>query len=60
MLRGESARRRREDAVYLATPPAALADAGADASPADAAGGRAPTAITTTRSPCCSSAATRR
>jgi RNA polymerase sigma factor (sigma-70 family) len=31
MLRGESARRRREDAVYLATPPAALADAGADA-----------------------------
>ena len=31
ILRGESARRRREDAVYLATPPAALADAGADA-----------------------------
>src|SRR5215472_18717711 len=29
MLRSESARRRREDAVYLATPPAA--DAGADA-----------------------------
>jgi RNA polymerase sigma factor (sigma-70 family) len=27
MLRGESARRRREDAVYLATPPAALGDA---------------------------------
>jgi len=36
MLRGESARRRREDAVYLATPPAALADAGADARIADA------------------------
>jgi RNA polymerase sigma factor (sigma-70 family) len=34
MLRGESARRRREDAVYLATPPA-LADAGADARIAD-------------------------
>ena len=30
MLRGESARRRREDAVYLATPPAPLADAGSD------------------------------
>jgi RNA polymerase sigma factor (sigma-70 family) len=28
MLRGESARRRREEAVYLATPPAALAEAG--------------------------------
>ena len=28
MLRGESARRRREGAVYLATPPAALAEAG--------------------------------
>jgi len=28
MLRGESARRRREDAVYLATPRAALAEAG--------------------------------
>ena len=27
MLRGESARRRREDAVYLATPPAALPSA---------------------------------
>jgi RNA polymerase sigma factor (sigma-70 family) len=35
MLRGESARRRREDAVYLATPPDALADAGADARIAD-------------------------
>jgi RNA polymerase sigma factor (sigma-70 family) len=34
MLRGESARRRREDAVYLATPPAALAEAGFGA-PAD-------------------------
>ena len=32
MLRGESARRRREDAVYLATPPAALAEAGPGAS----------------------------
>jgi len=31
MLRGESARRRREDAVHLATPPAVLAGAGADA-----------------------------
>jgi len=31
MLRSESARRRREDAVYLATPPAAGADAGAGA-----------------------------
>ena len=31
MLRGESARRRREDAVYLATPPAALAEAGSGA-----------------------------
>jgi RNA polymerase sigma factor (sigma-70 family) len=31
MLRGESARRRREDAVYLATPPAALAEPGSGA-----------------------------
>ena len=31
MLRGESARRRREDAAYLATPPAPLADAGSGA-----------------------------
>jgi RNA polymerase sigma factor (sigma-70 family) len=31
MLRGESARRRREDAVYLATPPAAPAEAGSSA-----------------------------
>ena len=38
MLRGESARRRREEAVYLATPPAALADAGASTSTADADG----------------------
>ena len=38
MLRGESARRRREEAVYLATPPAALADAGAGTSTADADG----------------------
>jgi RNA polymerase sigma factor (sigma-70 family) len=35
MLRGESARRRREDAVYLATPPAVLVGAGADARIAD-------------------------
>ena len=61
MLRGESARRRREDAVYLATPPAALADAGADAGiAAGRVGAPAPDPITTTRSPCCSSAATRR
>jgi RNA polymerase sigma factor (sigma-70 family) len=38
MLRGESARRRREDAVYLATPPAVLVGAGADARIADAGG----------------------
>ena len=57
MLRGESARRRREDAVYLATPPAALAEAGSDARRP---GAPAPRPITTTRSPCCSSAATRR
>jgi RNA polymerase sigma factor (sigma-70 family) len=31
MLRGESARRRREDAVYLATPPSASAEAGSGA-----------------------------
>jgi RNA polymerase sigma factor (sigma-70 family) len=31
MLRGESARRRREDAVYVATPPAVLVGAAADA-----------------------------
>jgi RNA polymerase sigma factor (sigma-70 family) len=42
MLRGESARRRREDAVYLATPPAALADAGADAGIVGADGSGAP------------------
>ena len=42
MLRGESARRRREDAVYLATPPAALADAGADARIAGPDGSGAP------------------
>ena len=35
MLRGESARRRREDAVYLATPPAAQAAADGPDAPAD-------------------------
>ena len=38
MLRGESARRRREDAVYLATPPAVLIGASADARIAGAGG----------------------
>jgi RNA polymerase sigma factor (sigma-70 family) len=42
MLRGESARRRREEAVYLATPPATLAGAGADTSIADVDGPGAP------------------
>ena len=42
MLRGESARRRREDAVYLATPPAALAEAGAGALGSPGAPGGAP------------------
>jgi RNA polymerase sigma factor (sigma-70 family) len=40
MLRGESARRRREEAVYLATPPATLA--GADTGIADVDGSGAP------------------
>ena len=55
MLRSESARRRREDAVFRATP---LAELAADA--ADAGSDRGADAITTTRSPCCSCAATRR
>jgi RNA polymerase sigma factor (sigma-70 family) len=38
MLRGESARRRREDTVYLATPPAVLVGASADARIAGAGG----------------------
>ena len=42
MLRGESARRRREDAVYLATPPAALAEAGSGAPGAPGAPGGQP------------------
>jgi RNA polymerase sigma factor (sigma-70 family) len=42
MLRGESARRRREDAVYLATPPASLADAGSDTPGAPGTPGVAP------------------
>ena len=58
MLRSESARRRREDAVFRATPPAELAAGAADAGTGP--GGDAPARITTTRSPCCSCAATRR
>jgi RNA polymerase sigma factor (sigma-70 family) len=42
MLRKESARRRREDAVYLATPPAALAETGADTPDTPGAPGGAP------------------